>query len=1367
MKTAFSSVLWLVLGLLAPPFSLAVPPALDPSLVPEPIKSWSAWARWDESTGLESPPGTYQDPEKRVSLWPSTLELAAEDAGGKFVFNVEAYAQTWAFLPGSRDLWPVRVSLDGKEAPVLEHNGWPAVLLPAGTHQLKGEFFWEKLPRSLHIPSQTGVLALVLNGRAVENATWDAEGLLWLERRQTEQAGTPDYAELKVYRLLEDGAPMWLRTELELTVSGKSRELELGSLLPKGWLLAATRGPLPMAVDASGRLKVQARAGKWTLHADAFRLQSDPEFGFAPSATPAAANELVALKTAPDFRSIEFSGVPAVDVSQTTFPQRWRELPVYGWDTKAPFRIEERLRGMGRQQAPGLAVVRRLWLDEDGRGLTFNDQITGVQQTLWRLDSAPGQQLGSVRNGGEGQLLTKNPATGETGVEVRSRVLQLEATGRIENARNLPASGWNADAASARVTLHLPPGWRLFALFGADYVKGDWLTAWTLLDLFIVLVFALGVTRVFGRWAGLLAFGALVLSYREPEAPRYTWLCVLAALALARVVREGWGARLVGALKAAAVLCLLLVLLPFVATQLQEVLHPQLEKQEQPSRRNSGVEEPFGAAEVREQAEPDGNKLSSLSAKTEVGASTRRRQAVGGAKIALNLAYDAGARIQTGPPVPAWSWRSASYGWNGPVAASQQVHLVLLPIGLVRTLTVGRITLLLALCGLLLDAGRWRRRWWGYPGAVLFLLCCLPADARALEPAPPTPATLPAAGTFPDATTLKLLRERLEPRSDAFPHAAEIPLASLEIQNGHLTLEAEIHVALRTAVPLPGRLPAWSPVRVLVDGLPQVALRREDGFLWVVLAAGVHRVRVEGLLAAAPEWEWAFRLKPRRVEIKAPGWQVSGVRANGVPEEQVFFRTKQTGSAPPGGYDRQDFRAALLVERRLEFGLTWQVRTTVHRLSPEGRAVSLRIPLLPGEQVLTTGVLSAGGSVEVRLGAGEKTAAWESELGLSESLDLSSREGDAWVEQWSLVASPVWNIGMDGLPPVYKPLAADLVPGWNPWPGEKVRLKVSRAEAVQGATVTVGSVRSETTLGLRQRTQSLSLSVRSSLGEDFTVQLPAAAEVRSLSLDGKELPVRMEAGRLQVPLHPGEQTLNVEWHSAIPLTPRTSVAPVGLPAACANVETVLKVPEGRWVLWTYGPLRGPAVRFWSVLVFSVLAGAVLSRLRSSSLRIQDWVLLCIGLTQVPLPAALAVAGWLLCLTLRARQPYSGVRPWVYNLLQTGLVFWTLAALAILARAVAKGLLGHPEMFIVGNGSSRLILNWYLAHSTGVLPQPGCVHVSIWWYRLAMLLWALWLAGAVLTWLKMGWEAFSAGGPLRFKSPQQPPPLPNLGSGPKP
>ena len=55
-----------------------------------------------------------------------------------------------------------------------------------------------------------------------------------------------------------------------------------------------------------------------------------------------------------------------------------------------------------------------------------------------------------------------------------------------------------------------------------------------------------------------------------------------------------------------------------------------------------------------------------------------------------NLMYQPNARIQTGPGIPAWTWRVATFGWNGPVLASQKVHPILIPLAVERTLTVLR-----------------------------------------------------------------------------------------------------------------------------------------------------------------------------------------------------------------------------------------------------------------------------------------------------------------------------------------------------------------------------------------------------------------------------------------------------------------------------------------------------------------------------------------------------------------------------------------------------------------------------------------------------------------------------------------------------
>ena len=89
--------------------------------------------------------------------------------------------------------------------------------------------------------------------------------------------------------------------------------------------------------------------------------------------------------------------------------------------------------------------------------------------------------------------------------------------------------------------------------------------------------------------------------------------------------------------------------------------------------------------------------------------------------------------------------------------------------------------------------------------------------------------------------------------------------------------------------------------------------------------------------------------------------------------------------------------------------------------------------------------------------------------------------------------------------------------------------------------------------------------------------------------------------------------------------------------------------------------------------------------------------------------------------------------------------WRYGALGVLIYAVGEGLLGSPEMFILGNGSSRTVLAWYQDRSGGALPTTAVLSVSIWWYRLLMLFWALWLAFALLSWLKWAWRNFSTGG----------------------
>jgi hypothetical protein len=124
-----------------------------------------------------------------------------------------------------------------------------------------------------------------------------------------------------------------------------------------------------------------------------------------------------------------------------------------------------------------------------------------------------------------------------------------------------------------------------------------------------------------------------------------------------------------------------------------------------------------------------------------------------------------------------------------------------------------------------------------------------------------------------------------------------------------------------------------------------------------------------------------------------------------------------------------------------------------------------------------------------------------------------------------------------------------------------------------------------------------------------------------------------------------------------------------------------------------------------------------------------------------------VIAWLFALALRQRVG-DKLTPFAFNAMQLALALLTVVALSLLFSAIKQGLLGQPDMQIAGNGSLGSELHWFQDRVTDSHPQAWVLSVSLWFYRGLMLAWALWLAFALLDWLRWGWDAFSSQGVWR-------------------
>ncbi|MGH7896838.1 MAG: hypothetical protein ACREQQ_02735 [Candidatus Binatia bacterium] len=1327
-------------------FALAAGPAVAEPLpredVPEPLRPWIDWVLRGHESDLC--PFFENAGDRRLCGWPSRLALELGSAGGRFTQDWRLFRDGWVPLPGDENHWPEDVRADGKPASVALHHGFPAVRLGRGKHVVTGAFAWNSLPELLPIPAETGLVSLTLGGSPVAFPNREPQGQLWLQKRSGE-TGEEARLEVRVFRRLIDEVPLELVTRIELRVSGKNREALLARALPDGFVPMALRSPLPARLEQDGRLRVQLRAGVWTIDLTSRHEGPAASLGLpAETEGASAAEEPWVFEARPELRIVEIEGAPAIDPQQTELPADWRGFPAYLMRRGQTMRLVEKRRGDSDPPADQLALRRTWWLDFDGGGYTISDAITGTLSRSWRLEMPPPAVLGRVAIDGRDQLITRLADASVPGVEIRQGRLQIEADSRLaDDVTRIAAVGWSHDFQQASGMLNVPPGWRLLYASGVDDVSSSWITDWTLLDLFLVLIIAMAAGRIWGlRW-GAVSLVTLALTYHEPGAPRWLWLALLAGEALLSVLPAGRLFRSVRVYRFAVLVLLVMTAVPFAAAELRDGLYPALELPGSPPPVVAGVVQSKMARPVM----PSGGDAELMELdRTPQSRRDLRRMKEGAVVDAMAppaggpqpyRAIDPNARISTGPGLPRWSWRTISLGWRGPVDRAQRIHLILASPRMNLFLAVVRIgALALLLVKALGAAARFRPP--AAPNAVasaatsVALLVALAAVAGAAD--------------FPSAEMLQELERRLLDKPECFPSCASSPRMRLEASAAALVLRLEIDAAAETAVPLPAGARSWTPAKVALDAETVPALaRREDGTLWIEVSPGRHQIVLEGPIPAVDVVEVPLPLKPHHAEVLAPGWTVEGLGEDGVPQPSLRLVRVERAAATADALRPAALPPFARIEREIRLGLSWEIENVLTRLTPADSVFSAAVPLLAGESVTTPDMRVEQGKIAIVLGPGASEARWHSVLKESAELELTAPSASAWTEVWRLDASPLWHVEPRGIPAIHR--AVDEAPRrreWRPWPGERVALAITRPEGFPGQTLTIDHASLEMRPGLRATDTNVALEIRSSRGGQHAFSLPEGAELKSVTINGQTQPIRQERRKVVIPIAPAKQTIGLAWRQARGISARTRSPDFALGTASVNAETTIVMPDDRWILFAGGGGLGPAVLFWPILAVVALVAFALGRVRSTPLRSHHWFLLGVGLTQAPVSIALVVAGWLLALGWR-RAYGREVGDDAFNLTQVILALWTGAALAGVFWSVQQGLLGLPEMQIAGNGSSSPVLRWYHDWTAESWPRTWVVSVPLFVYRLAMLAWALWLAWALSGWLRWGWGAFSDGG----------------------
>ena len=1317
--------------------------------IPEPLKPWVSWVQ-KGNENLSCPfinQSNYANKNNHICAWPSTLSLDVTARSAIFSQSWKVLTTSMIPLPGNDRNWPLSVIVNSKSVPVINHQGQPSIQLDKGNFIVEGKFEWLTVPDSIAIPEQYGSVNMTINNRVVAFPKIERNSL-WLQKFESNQAQN-NSIDISVARHVSDGAYIRLETYVSINVSGKMREVKLGQFLPEGFELIGIDANVPSFVDGDGILRAKLKPGSWTVIVYAYAEPTLLEWKRPQQSNYWPADEIWVFKGDEQLRLGKIEGAKMVDNSQAKMPKHWYKLPSYLMTTNTALQYDIQHRGKPLHLENQLRLQRTLWLSFDSSSYTFNDHIQGDMINDWRLGMKAPYLLESAEDQDGSVLITSNEQD-ERGIENRYPQVNVKARGVLSAEKTLLVTGWEDDFEKVSLIINLPPGNKLFAVFGADNVSNSWWGNWTIWASFIVLLSSLMASRLINITAGVATGLMLLFIYQEGSAPVLAIINLLVAIGIKKHQPFERINKLVKTYWVMSVALAVGAILLFSAMQLRTVIHPQLELREssvegfneQSQRQIKKVSDPIvqrkesASHALMESAVPEKMMSSRLSAsKDKQPKATYEQKAVN----SMMERYQSDALMQAGSGIPNWQWNSYQVQWSSPVAIDQTFDVLILSKGTYRVIKImGVLLTLLWLLIVLKEVISYAYNQF-QPKAIastFALVLLIPSYSPTIE-----------AADFPDTYLLEELKSRVTQAPLCAPHCATINRAEVTPSDKSLTLALSIHANADTAVAIP-KSEFWRAEKLSINGKKINTLFKRRGWIYLPIAKGISTIILQGQVAPVDVFQLEFKDNPKHVVItENKAWEVLGSQENRLSGSALeFVATLKVTKGDESVSTRYKSKPFVKVTRELSVDQVWAVHTRIERIAPSSGSINVKIPTLVGENIISADLRVKNNFVEVTIPAGEHFYTWDSTIKRQPSITLRADAEQPLIEHWRVVVSPAWHAKLSGLPVILEEQSKSdyFTYSFYPYSGERLTVDVTRPSAVKGHVLAVDSVNYTINQGTRTSTLELLFDYRSTRGGEHVIALPLAYQLKEVSIDNKLINLQLEAGKLTLPILPGRHKVKVKMRTSASQALMFSAPEINLNAPVSNITSIINLSDQRWVLWAKGPLLGPAVLYWGELFVFILLALLVSRVKFSPLSTPSWIALGFGLSLHNWGVLMLIAVWFASVTVsRYRTKETSVL--AYNFSQFLLYSISIVAILSLLSAVPMSLLSSPSMGIEGNYSFGNNLQWFSDKSVGLLPTVSVLSIPTLFYKGLMLVWVIWLSFALLGWIKWVWKALGEQG----------------------
>lgn len=619
---------------------------IDEKKLPSLLTPWVDWVK------LKNPQTSCPQNNENEKTCVFTSLLKISDNKESYGFEIQGMSflpEFWLKLPSGA--WPQNTKINGQNAQVLDKDGVPLVKVSPGNFVIDFDFNKEKVLKGSVITLNEQI-PVVLN---MTKEGWSVDGKELTLHAQEETSSSQDgQEEIKVYRRLDDGIPLQLITHIDITYSGKEKDLFLGKILPENFKLTSISSNIPVLEKEDG-FHARISTGQYHLQFNSYAFNDLKQIN-VKGLVNSIKDEVWSINNNLSIRQNDIKGVTSVDPKQSYVPGEWQNLPAY--DVSESIKIETVHRGLNLTDDLSYSDSRVSWYGFNEGVMTHQDTMSIENNGKGFLKFQPDLKPLEFQIANEPQMLVKNHDAQGIVLKQGNYLSQLNSQTQTDFSKNfLSDTKQNMNS----WILNLAPRYRLIYVSGVDKAWGSWIDNWNLYTLFAFFLISFAFYRLFGLSLAILS-GVSILFFQSNVFLSWSfWPMLLLLMALLKVLPSANKFTYLVKVLSVILLCgFISMTLEFTANEVRYILNPSLDTEM--SRYNPVAQTVPGVAmdkDMAEESEKRKDTLNAPAAAPMMSSIAMPKKFSAQAQSSL-VVSNKNQKIQVSPGLPTWSGSSYS-----------------------------------------------------------------------------------------------------------------------------------------------------------------------------------------------------------------------------------------------------------------------------------------------------------------------------------------------------------------------------------------------------------------------------------------------------------------------------------------------------------------------------------------------------------------------------------------------------------------------------------------------------------------------------------------------------------------------------------